>query len=100
MSTLSVVNPRRHGSNAAVSVFERNLAVRRTDSRDRGGDALNEVRASSEILGRSSALRQVLHQAEMVAGIDVNVLILGESGTGKELIARAIQGVLDVRCRL
>jgi transcriptional regulator with GAF, ATPase, and Fis domain len=26
----------------------------------------------------------------MVAGLDVNVLILGESGTGKELIARAI----------
>src|SRR6185436_16649740 len=42
------------------------------------------------IVGRSSALRQILQLVEMVAASDANVLLLGETGTGKELIARAI----------
>src|SRR5689334_9124509 len=42
------------------------------------------------IVGRSSALRQVLQLVEMVAASDATVLLLGETGTGKELIARAI----------
>src|SRR6266571_763604 len=44
----------------------------------------------TEIVGRSSALLEVLRQVEQIARIDANVLILGETGTGKELIARAI----------
>jgi len=44
----------------------------------------------SGIVGRSSALRQVLQLVEMVAPSDATVLLLGETGTGKELIARAI----------
>src|SRR6516165_2395318 len=44
----------------------------------------------SEIVGTSAALRQVLHEVELVAPSDATVLILGETGTGKELIARAI----------
>src|SRR6185295_18244864 len=42
------------------------------------------------IVGRSSALRQVLQLVEMVAASDATVLLLGETGTGKELVARAI----------
>jgi formate hydrogenlyase transcriptional activator len=42
------------------------------------------------IVGRSSALRQVLEMVEMVAPSDSSVLLLGETGTGKELVARAI----------
>src|SRR5215813_6368411 len=42
------------------------------------------------IVGRSSALRQILQLVEMVAASDATVLLLGETGTGKELIARAI----------
>jgi formate hydrogenlyase transcriptional activator len=42
------------------------------------------------IVGRSSALRQVLQLVEVVAASDATVLLLGETGTGKELIARAI----------
>src|SRR5262245_38719319 len=42
------------------------------------------------IVGRSSALRQVLQLVEMVAATNTTVLLLGETGTGKELIARAI----------
>src|SRR5262249_16317506 len=43
-----------------------------------------------EIVGRSEALKRVLHQVETVAPTGSTVLILGETGTGKELIARAI----------
>ncbi len=45
---------------------------------------------SDEIVGESSALRQLLCQVERVASTDSTVLIGGETGTGKELIARAI----------
>jgi DNA-binding NtrC family response regulator len=47
-------------------------------------------RNSSEIIGQSLALRQVLKQIEMVAPTDVTVLILGETGTGKELLTREL----------
>ncbi len=43
-----------------------------------------------EIVGSSTALKQVLDQVETVAGSGATVLILGETGTGKELIAKAI----------
>src|SRR6266702_2265982 len=42
------------------------------------------------IVGRSNALRTVLHEIRTVAPTDSTVLIYGETGTGKELIARAI----------
>jgi formate hydrogenlyase transcriptional activator len=42
------------------------------------------------IVGRSTALRAVLADVDMVAPTDATVLICGETGTGKELIARAI----------
>jgi formate hydrogenlyase transcriptional activator len=43
-----------------------------------------------EIVGRSSALRHVLHLVEQVAPTGTAVLVTGETGTGKELVARAI----------
>jgi PAS domain S-box-containing protein len=55
-----------------------------------------EIRVASnfgEIIGRSDALRRVLHKAEQVAPLDTTVLILGETGTGKELLAHAIHSL-------
>ena len=43
-----------------------------------------------EIIGQSTAIREVFAMINKVAKTDANVLILGENGTGKELIARAI----------
>ena len=42
------------------------------------------------IIGSSSALKEVLDKVEKIAFRDTSVLITGESGTGKELIAQAI----------
>jgi transcriptional regulator with GAF, ATPase, and Fis domain len=48
-----------------------------------------------EIIGTSSALRNVLSLVSKVAPTDATVMITGETGTGKELVARAIHR----RCR-
>lgn len=43
-----------------------------------------------DIIGQSSAIKEVFALIDKVAKTDANILILGENGTGKELIARAI----------
>lgn len=51
----------------------------------------DEIRSDfEEIIGESTAIKQVLKQVGIVAPTDSTVLILGETGTGKELLARAI----------
>ena len=77
---------------ANARAFEDNESLRRQLEleRDYLREEVETTGSFGEILGRSPALERLLHQVEMVAGTDANVLILGESGTGKELIARAI----------
>ncbi len=53
-------------------------------------ELLDDRGAFEGIIGRSTAMQQVLQTARQVATSDIPVLILGESGTGKELIAHAI----------
>ncbi|MFL6333507.1 MAG: sigma 54-interacting transcriptional regulator [Pyrinomonadaceae bacterium] len=53
----------------------------------------------SEIVGRSDAIKYILHKIEQVAPTDSTVLITGETGTGKELVARAIHGESHRRAR-
>jgi two-component system response regulator HydG len=54
-----------------------------------------EPTSSSDVVGASDALRDVLELAHRVAESDASVLILGESGTGKEVIAREIVRASD-----
>ncbi len=41
-------------------------------------------------LSNNDVMKSIIHEAEILAQSDVNVLIMGESGTGKELLARFI----------
>jgi len=56
-------------------------------------DEIRTEQGFEEIIGRSEALRAVLHQIETVAPTGSTVLIYGETGTGKELVARAIHNL-------
>jgi formate hydrogenlyase transcriptional activator len=62
-------------------------------------DEIRSDRNFGEIIGESTALKQVLRQVEVVAPTDSTVLIQGETGTGKELIARAIHALSGRRAR-
>lgn len=46
--------------------------------------------ASSLLLGRSEAMRELVEMVETVAPTEATVLVSGESGTGKELVANAV----------
>ena len=65
--------------------------------------SLAEIRADDTIydgiIGRSSAMGQVVEQVRMVAPTDSTVLICGETGTGKELVARAVHQLSARRAR-
>jgi formate hydrogenlyase transcriptional activator len=62
-------------------------------------DEIRTERNFEEIIGQSSALKQILRQVEIVAPTDSTVLIQGETGTGKELIARALHDLSGRRAR-
>lgn len=49
-----------------------------------------QEKRSFEILGTSSAIRQVEQMVRQVAQSDTTVLLTGETGTGKEVVARVI----------
>ena len=53
-------------------------------------DTVVRLEGSSEITGRSVAIRQLREKIARVAPTNATVLITGETGTGKELVARAI----------
>jgi transcriptional regulator with GAF, ATPase, and Fis domain len=69
-----------------VEVQEREL----TDVKDRLRAAGDGVGTYAKIVGRASAMRDVLRLLDRIVQTEEPVLISGESGTGKELIARAI----------
>jgi len=52
-----------------------------------------------DIVGKSTALRNVLDQVAIVAPTSSTVLLHGETGTGKELVARAIHNLSPRRGR-
>ncbi|MCG2460076.1 sigma-54 dependent transcriptional regulator [Flavobacteriaceae bacterium F89] len=67
-------------------------AIAEVLSKKSGNKANAEIthRGSTDLLGESVAINEVLVKIKKVAPTDANVLILGENGTGKDLIAQAI----------
>lgn len=61
-----------------------------TFSADAGGQASSADSQDPLILGRSTAMAEVIGMIDRIANTNANVLISGETGTGKELIARLI----------
>ena len=53
-------------------------------------EAIDTELGFGEIIGSSSALKEVMAKVAKVAPSDATVLLLGETGTGKELVARAL----------
>ncbi len=53
-------------------------------------EAIDTELGFGEIIGSSSALKEVMRKVAKVAPSDATALLLGETGTGKELVARAI----------
>jgi DNA-binding NtrC family response regulator len=54
-----------------------------------------DTHSGEQIIGSSSAIKEVYKMIGKVAASDVSVLITGESGTGKELMAKAIHRYSD-----
>ena len=50
----------------------------------------NRIFDDKEIIGRSDAISQLLHELDVVADSDLPILLLGETGVGKELFARRV----------
>jgi Nif-specific regulatory protein len=50
----------------------------------------DQLKVESELVGTSSAIREIERQIGLVANTNATCLIRGESGVGKELVARAI----------
>ena len=53
-------------------------------------EAVVEAKAFGDLVGQSSALRNIVSHIDVVAPTEASVLILGETGTGKELVAHEI----------
>ncbi|MDR4126925.1 nitric oxide reductase transcriptional regulator NorR [Yanghanlia caeni] len=60
--------------------------------RQLGSNAVDDMQIidDKEIIGRSDAMAQLLHELDVVADSDLPVLLLGETGVGKELFARRV----------
>src|SRR4029079_12384962 len=52
------------------------------------------------LIGRSGAMREVMHLVQRVAPTKSTVLLTGESGAGKEVVARAIHHFSQERDRI
>ncbi len=67
--------------------LEKNLLSREVK---RLKELINERYSITSIIGRSSAMKEVMKKTCRAAETDANVYIYGESGTGKELIAKSL----------
>jgi PAS domain S-box-containing protein len=86
------VTERKRAERKLRATMAENARLRKEMERERDylREEVNVSMNFGRIVGKSSALKQMLSQVEAVAQTPANVLVLGESGVGKELVARAI----------
>lgn len=76
---------------AAIRRRDLNLELKGTQQENRNlKKQLGEVFGVHNLIGKSSAIKEVFDLIEKVSDAPVPVLITGESGTGKELVAHAL----------
>ncbi len=74
-----------------TTIVEKVLAIQSLrNENQRMRQELDQRYQFDNIIGRSSAMREIFHTVERVAPTRTTVLLAGESGVGKDLIARAI----------
>ena len=75
-------------------VIQRALNSRRIEAENVNlREQINNKFGLENIIGESSAMRQVFETVQQVAPTRTTVLITGETGTGKELIAKAVHNL-------
>ena len=72
-----------------VSALEQERRHLRLLHQQSGGDETRTA-ISSEIIGNSPMIQQLLHEIDVVAASELPVLLTGETGVGKELFARRL----------
>ncbi|WP_417657227.1 nitric oxide reductase transcriptional regulator NorR [Pseudidiomarina aestuarii] len=70
--------------------IEQGIRALRGSRREIDTSLTNTYSTSSEIIGRSEPLQNIMKELEVVATADLPVLLLGETGVGKELFARQL----------
>jgi two-component system nitrogen regulation response regulator GlnG len=77
-------------------VIKEALEMKRLSDDDNGLEIhAADTHTGEQIIGMSSAIKEVYKMIGRVAASDVSVLLSGESGTGKELVAKAIHRYSD-----
>ena len=68
------------------------VSIREILTKKKTGRIIKEaiILSNTEILGESTAMKDVFLKIKKIAPTEANILILGENGTGKDLIAKAI----------
>jgi len=81
----------KNGYNKRLLEIEKKKLVRKNEkSQEKLKDIFRDQMKTYQIIGKSSAIKNVNSLIEKYATVDASILITGESGTGKELVARNI----------
>lgn len=73
-----------------LSILDKAVEKRRMKQEIARLQGLVQAGGGVEIVGDSPAIRELRDRVQMLADVDIDVLIIGETGTGKELVAQAL----------
>ncbi|OHV72792.1 sigma-54 dependent transcriptional regulator [Ensifer sp. LCM 4579] len=73
-----------------LSILDKAVEKRRMKKEIARLQGLVQAGEGVEIVGDSPAIHDLRNRVQMLAEVDIDVLIIGETGTGKELVAQAL----------